>query len=90
MAEKEILFSAEDERFMRMAIDLAKQAALEDEVPIGAVLVHKGEVISRAYNRHVRRRDRERAHPARCFRRSRPALRRVRLALRSFCSSDES
>lgn len=51
MAEQEILFSAEDERFMQMAIDLAKQAALEDEVPIGAVLVHKGEVISRAYNR---------------------------------------
>ena len=39
MAEQEILFSAEDERFMQMAIDLAKQAALEDEVPIGAVIV---------------------------------------------------
>ena len=51
MTEKESLFSEEDEQFMQMALDLAKQAAEEDEVPIGAVLVHKGEVISRAYNR---------------------------------------
>ena len=40
-----------DEHYMRLAIELAKKAADEDEVPIGAVLVHKGEVISRAYNR---------------------------------------
>jgi tRNA(adenine34) deaminase len=50
MAE-EFLFSKEDESFMQAAIALAKQAAAEDEVPIGAILVHKGEVIGRAYNR---------------------------------------
>lgn len=44
-------FSAEDERFMRMAISLAQRAAEEDEVPIGAVLVHNGEVIACAYNK---------------------------------------
>ena len=51
MEEKTAVFSAEDEAFMKMALALAQQAAKEDEVPIGAVLVHKGEVISRAYNR---------------------------------------
>ncbi len=51
MEEKPSVFSAEDESFMKMALALAKQAAEEDEVPIGAVLVHKGEVIARAYNR---------------------------------------
>ena len=51
MEEKPSVFSAEDEAFMKMALALAEKAAGEDEVPIGAVLVHKGEVISRAYNR---------------------------------------
>ena len=51
MEEKAAVFSAEDKTFMKMALALAQQAAKEDEVPIGAVLVHKGEVISRAYNR---------------------------------------
>lgn len=51
MEEKTAVFSAEDKTFMKMALALAQQAAKEDEVPIGAVLVHKGEVISRAYNR---------------------------------------
>lgn len=51
MEEKTAVFSAEDKTFMKMALALAEQAAKEDEVPIGAVLVHKGEVISRAYNR---------------------------------------
>ena len=44
-------FSEEDERYMQMALSLARAAAEEDEVPIGAVLVHNGEVIGRAYNR---------------------------------------
>lgn len=51
MEEKSHCFSPEDEQFMRMALSLAERAAEEDEVPIGAVLVHKGEVIARAYNR---------------------------------------
>ncbi len=41
---------AYDERFMRMAIDIAKEGALYDEVPIGAVLVKDGEVISTSSN----------------------------------------
>ena len=51
MEEKSNVFSAEDKHFMQMALALAEKAAEEDEVPIGAVLVHKGEVIACAYNR---------------------------------------
>lgn len=40
-----------DERFMRMALDEARQAADEDEVPIGAVIVCGGRVIARGHNR---------------------------------------
>ncbi|MGI6230612.1 MAG: tRNA adenosine(34) deaminase TadA [Tractidigestivibacter sp.] len=42
---------ATDERFMRMALEEARLAADEGEVPIGAVVVCDGKVISRAHNR---------------------------------------
>ena len=38
------------ERFMALALDEARKAALEGEVPIGAVIVREGEVIARAHN----------------------------------------
>lgn len=41
----------DDERFMREALAEARLAATEGEVPIGAVVVHDGEVIARAHNR---------------------------------------
>ena len=40
-----------DEEFMRLALQLAKQAADEGEVPVGAVVVKHGEIIGRGYNR---------------------------------------
>lgn len=40
-----------DERFMREALVEAHAAAAEGEVPIGAVVVYKGEIIARAHNR---------------------------------------
>ena len=40
-----------DEEFMRLALELAKQAAEEGEVPVGAVVVQNGKVIGRGYNR---------------------------------------
>jgi len=40
-----------DERFMRLALDEARTAAAEGEVPIGAVVVCDGEVVARAHNR---------------------------------------
>jgi len=39
-----------DEQFMRYALDQAKMAFEKDEVPIGAVIVCKDQVIARAYN----------------------------------------
>ena len=40
-----------DVQYMQMALDEARIAAEEGEVPIGAVVVHDGEVIARAHNR---------------------------------------
>lgn len=45
-----IEFTPADERFMRMAIDEARQAAEEGEVPIGAVIVNRGRVVGRGHN----------------------------------------
>ena len=39
-----------DERFMRLALDEAHQAALMGEIPIGAVVVCQGKVVARAHN----------------------------------------
>ncbi len=39
-----------DEHFMSRALELAQQAALEDEVPVGAILVHDHQVIAAASN----------------------------------------
>ncbi|NNC97102.1 MAG: tRNA adenosine(34) deaminase TadA [Gammaproteobacteria bacterium] len=41
------------EHFMRRCIELAAQAEAEGEVPVGAVLVHQGEVIAEGYNRPI-------------------------------------
>ena len=43
--------TADDERFMRLALDEARAAASEGEVPCGAVVVCDGEVVARAHNR---------------------------------------
>ena len=40
-----------DERFMAMALEEARAAALEGEVPIGAVVACDGRVVARAHNR---------------------------------------
>jgi tRNA(adenine34) deaminase len=40
----------QDEQFMRLALIEARQAMDEDEIPIGAVVVCKGQVIARAHN----------------------------------------
>jgi tRNA(adenine34) deaminase len=45
-----VLTDNQDEYFMREAIKEAKKAEELEEVPIGAVLVYKGEIISRGYN----------------------------------------
>ena len=40
----------DDEKFMRMALELADRAARLGEVPVGAVLVENGRVISSGFN----------------------------------------
>ncbi len=40
----------EDIKFMRLALELAKQAEFIDEVPVGAVIVKDGEIIGTGMN----------------------------------------
>lgn len=42
---------ADKERFMRAALDLAREAAAEGEVPVGAVIVKDGEIVATGRNR---------------------------------------
>ncbi len=44
---------ADDESFMQRALELAKRAAGEGEVPVGAVVVHEGRVIGEGWNRPI-------------------------------------
>lgn len=43
-------YTSEDVMYMQEAMALAKEAADIDEVPVGALIVHRGKVIARAYN----------------------------------------
>ena len=44
----------QDEKWMRKAIAVAKRGLQEGEVPIGAVIVYEGKVVSRGYNRRAK------------------------------------
>ena len=46
-----------DQAFMRMALNAAAEAKLAGEVPVGAVVVKDGEVISVAHNQPIGRHD---------------------------------
>lgn len=48
---------ADDERYMRNALDLARDAARRNEVPVGAVVVRARVILSAATNRTVRDQD---------------------------------
>ncbi len=39
------------ESYMRLALELAREAAAAGEVPVGCVIVHRGEVVGRGRNR---------------------------------------
>jgi tRNA(adenine34) deaminase len=45
-----IIDRSRDAHFMREALALAAQGAAKGEVPVGAVLVHNGEIIGRGFN----------------------------------------
>lgn len=40
----------EDQKFMKEAYELARQAYMENEVPIGALIVYRDEIIGKGYN----------------------------------------
>lgn len=40
----------EDEHFMRLALNEAKKASEEKEIPIGAIIVCNGKIVGRGYN----------------------------------------
>ena len=46
-----------DERFMRLALEEAARALEHDDVPVGAVLVHDGEVVGAGHNERELRQD---------------------------------
>jgi tRNA(adenine34) deaminase len=50
-------FFARDEYFMRLALREAERALVHDDVPVGAVLVHGGEVIGAGHNERELRED---------------------------------
>ncbi|HIJ70362.1 MAG TPA: tRNA adenosine(34) deaminase TadA [Planctomycetes bacterium] len=45
-----IFNNKEDEKYMRVAIDQAEIARENGDVPVGAVIVHNGRMIAKAYN----------------------------------------
>jgi tRNA(adenine34) deaminase len=47
----------EDERYMRMAISAAQIAEENGDVPIGAVIVYKNQIIGKAYNQREQLQD---------------------------------
>lgn len=46
-----------EEKFMKVALDLARRAKENDEVPVGAVIVKNGKIIARAFNERESKRD---------------------------------
>ena len=51
MTEENVATASRDEAFMRLAMEQAKLAAAEGEVPVGAVVVKDGKVIAVGRNR---------------------------------------
>ena len=45
------------EKYMEIAIKLAKKAAKKGEIPVGAVIVKNGKIISKAYNKKETKND---------------------------------
>jgi tRNA(adenine34) deaminase len=49
--------SKEDQQFMKLAIEQAKIAEENGDVPIGAVIVHQNQIIGKAYNQREQLKD---------------------------------
>ncbi|MFC2165485.1 tRNA adenosine(34) deaminase TadA [Acidobacteriota bacterium] len=46
-----------DQLYMKMALDEARDAAEQGEVPVGAILVYEDEILCRAHNQVITRKD---------------------------------
>src|SRR3954471_10719833 len=46
-------FSDEDKAYMQRALELARRAAAEGEVPVGALVVAEGKVMGEGWNRPI-------------------------------------
>jgi len=44
---------SDDHRFMQRAFELAQLAESHDEIPVGAIVVHQGEIIGEGYNQSI-------------------------------------
>lgn len=47
----------DDDAYMGVALELAREAASCDEVPVGAIVVKDGEIVGRGFNQPIGRRD---------------------------------
>lgn len=50
-------FNQSDLQFMATALALAREAADQGEVPVGAILVHDGQIIGKGWNQPIQRHD---------------------------------
>jgi len=56
-SDKSLLHRDADQRYMRAAIEAARTAEENGDVPIGAVIVHEGRIIGKAYNQREQLKD---------------------------------
>ncbi len=49
----EMAFDHQDEAWMAEALQLARRAGAEEEVPVGAVIVREGKIVGRGWNRNI-------------------------------------
>lgn len=68
-----------DEQFMQHALMLAKKAALENEVPVGAVIVKDGVIIAEGWNQPIQSNDPTSHAEILCLRRAAEKLNNYRL-----------
>lgn len=54
---RDLVLAAEDEQFMRLALEQARLAGIAGEVPVGCVIVNDGQVIASGHNRPILRHD---------------------------------
>jgi tRNA(adenine34) deaminase len=57
MTQRESATEAPDETFMRRALELARQAEIAGEVPVGAVIARDGVIIAEGWNQPIRAHD---------------------------------